>query len=136
MVSFAICTCIPTFKNINKCVISISRSFMINFVLADSFLRFIESQNDFKEVVTHLQKYVYFTWYSGVRALQLRDIYTKSQRVFKKQENLRYVLFTKILTLYFTRFFMKFLKLASTKSTTLSVTWRFYIKKSPTLKKK
>ena len=34
---------------------------MTNFGLTDSFLRFIESQNDFKEVVTRFQKYVYFT---------------------------------------------------------------------------
>ena len=35
-------------------------------------------------------------------------IYTKSQTLCKKQDNLRYVLFTKSLTLYVTRFFMKF----------------------------
>ena len=46
---------------------------MTNFGLADSFLRFIESQNDFKEVVTRFQKYVYFPRYSGVRTLKLRD---------------------------------------------------------------
>ena len=48
MVFFAICTCISTCKNINKFVISTSRSFMTNYNLADSFLRFIDSQNDFK----------------------------------------------------------------------------------------
>ena len=73
MVFFAIRTCISTCKNINKFVISTSRSFMINFGLADSFLRFIESQNYFKEVITRFQKYVYFPRYKGVRTLQLRD---------------------------------------------------------------
>ena len=47
---------------------------MTNFGLADSYLRFIESQNDFKEVVTHFQKYVYFPRYSGVRTVQVRNI--------------------------------------------------------------
>ena len=46
---------------------------MTNFGLAGSFLRFIESQNDFKEVITRFQKYVYFLRYSGVLTLQLRD---------------------------------------------------------------
>ena len=75
MVFFAICACISTCKNINKFVISTSASFMTNFGLADSFLRFKESQNDFKEVITRSQKYVYFLRYSGVRTLQLRDRY-------------------------------------------------------------
>ena len=48
---------------------------MTNFGLADSFLRFIESQNDFKEAITPFKKYVYFPRYSGVRTLQLRYIY-------------------------------------------------------------
>ena len=61
IVFFAICTCILTCKNINKFVISTSRSFITNFGLAGSFLRFIESQNDFKEVITRFQKYVYFS---------------------------------------------------------------------------
>ena len=52
---------------------STSRSFMTNFDLADSFLKFIESQNDFKEVITRFQKYVYFPQYIRVRTLQLRD---------------------------------------------------------------
>ena len=38
-------------------------------------------------------------------------LYTKSQTLCKKQDNLRYVLFTKSLTLYVTQFFMKSLKL-------------------------
>ena len=67
------CTCISTCKNINKFVISTSRSFMANFGLADSFLRFIESQNDFKDLIKLFQKYVYFPRYSRVRMLQLRD---------------------------------------------------------------
>ena len=46
---------------------------MTNFGLAGSFLRFIDSQNNFKEVITRFQKYVYFPRYSGVRMLQLRD---------------------------------------------------------------
>ena len=46
---------------------------MTNFGLADSFVRFIESQNDFKESITRFQKYVYFPRYSGVRTLQVRD---------------------------------------------------------------
>ena len=46
-------------------------------------------------------------------------------------------LFTKIPTLYVTRFFMKFLKLEFiyTKSMTLCVTWRFIYKNSDTSKK-
>ena len=56
MVFFAICNFISTCKNINKIFLSTSRSFMTNFGLADSFLRFIEFQNDFKEVVTCFQK--------------------------------------------------------------------------------
>ena len=79
---FSLCTCISTCKNINKFVISTSRSFMNNFSLADSFLRFIESQNDFKEVIIRFQKYVYFPRYSGVCTLQLWDIY-KKQKVAK-----------------------------------------------------
>ena len=73
MVFFAICTCILTCKNINKFVVSTSTSFMTNFGLADSFLRFIEPQNDCKEVITRLKKYVHFPRYSGVRMLQVRD---------------------------------------------------------------
>ena len=46
---------------------------MTNFGLADSFLRFIESQNDFKEVVTSFQKCMYFPQCSRVRTIQLRD---------------------------------------------------------------
>ena len=47
---------------------------MTNFGLAYSFLRCIESQNDFKEGITRFQKCVYFPRYSGVHTLQLRDI--------------------------------------------------------------
>ena len=47
---------------------------MTNFGLADTFLKLIGLQNDFKEVITRFQKYVYFPEYSGVRTLQLRDI--------------------------------------------------------------
>ena len=56
---------------------------MTNFGLADLFLRFIESQNDFKKVITRFQKYVYFPQYSGVRTLQLRDknFYSKNCRI-------------------------------------------------------
>ena len=52
---------------------STSRSFMTNFGLADSFSRFIDLKNDFKEAVTRFQKYVYFPQYIRVRTLQLRD---------------------------------------------------------------
>ena len=45
---------------------------MTNFGLADSFLRFIESKNNFKEVITRFQKYMYFPRYIGVLTLQLR----------------------------------------------------------------
>ena len=72
MVFFAICTCISTCKNVNKFVISTSRSFMTNFGLADSFLIFVEYQNHFQEVITRFQKYVYFPRYSRVCTLQLR----------------------------------------------------------------
>ena len=75
MVFFFICTCISTCRNINKFVIPASRSYMTNFGLAYSFLRFIKSQNYFKEVITRFQNYVYFPWYSGVSMLQIRDIY-------------------------------------------------------------
>ena len=73
MVFFAICTCILTCTNINKFVISTSMSSMTNFGLAGVFLRDIESQNDFKEVITSFQDYMYFPRYSGVRMLQVRD---------------------------------------------------------------
>ena len=53
---------------------------MTNFGRSGSFLRFIESQHDFKEAVTRFQKYVYFTRYNGVRTLQLRDIRPKLVR--------------------------------------------------------
>ena len=39
-------------------------------------------------------------------------LYTKSQTLHKKQDNLWYVLYTKILTLCVTQFLMEFLKLA------------------------
>ena len=83
IVFFAICTCILTYKNINKFVISTSRSFITNFGLAGSFLRFIESQNDFKEVITRFQKYVYFPRYIGVRTLQVRDTGNNNTLVLK-----------------------------------------------------
>ena len=56
---------------------------MTNFGLANSFLRFIESQNDFKEVIILFQKYVYFPRYSGIRTLQLRDknFYSRNCRI-------------------------------------------------------
>ena len=57
---------------------------MTNFGLADSFLRFIESQNDFKEVITRFQKYVYFPRYSGVRTLQVKDRTLQSSLAFVK----------------------------------------------------
>ena len=63
----------------NKFVISTSKSFGTNFIPADSFSRFIESQNGFKEVITRFQKYVFFPRYSRVRTLQLRD---KDARAF------------------------------------------------------
>ena len=56
----------------NKFVISTRRPFMTFFGLADSFLRFIESKNNFKEVITRFQKYVYFPRFIGVLTLQLR----------------------------------------------------------------
>ena len=46
---------------------------MTNFGLADSFLRFIESQKDFKEAITSFQKYVNFPQYNRVHTLELRD---------------------------------------------------------------
>ena len=73
-VFFAICTCISTCKNIHKFVISTSRSLMTNFDLVDLFLRFIGYQNDFKDVGTHFEKYVYFPRYRRVRKLQVRDM--------------------------------------------------------------
>ena len=47
---------------------------MTNFGLEDSFLRFKESQNDFKEAITRFQKYLYFPQYIGLRTLQVRNI--------------------------------------------------------------
>ena len=59
---------------------------MTNFGLADAFLRFIESQNDFKEVITSFQNCVYFPRYSGVRTLQVMDIYRKSDTLQKARQ--------------------------------------------------
>ena len=57
--------------------------------------------------------------------------YTKSQKLFKNQNNIRYDLYIKIKTLYFTQFFMKFWSWnLYIKSMTLFVTWRFYIQKA------
>ena len=47
---------------------------MTNSGHADSLLKFIESQNDLKEVITRFQNYVYFPRYSGERTLQVQDI--------------------------------------------------------------
>ena len=65
MVFLAICTIISTCTNVNKFVISTSRSFMTNFFLADSFLSFIKSQNDFKEVITHFKNMCTFPDIAG-----------------------------------------------------------------------
>ena len=46
---------------------------VLNFGLADSFLRFIETKNDFKEMVTRFQKYVFLPRFIGVRTLQIGD---------------------------------------------------------------
>ena len=46
------------------------RSFVTNLGLADSDLRDIEPQNDFKWVVYYFQNYVGFPHYSGVAPVQ------------------------------------------------------------------
>ena len=47
---------------------------MTNFGPADSSLRFIESQNDLKEVMTRFQKVCLLSpIYSGVRTLRVRE---------------------------------------------------------------
>ena len=66
---------------------------MTNFGLVDSFLRFIESKNNFKEVVTSFQKYVFLPRYIGVRTLQLRDsslVFVPYRKCFSNYESLLY----------------------------------------------
>ena len=58
-------------------------------------------------------------------------LYKKIQTLCKKQDNFRYVLYTKSKTLYVKQFFVKFLSWnLYTKSMTLCVTWSFYIQKA------
>ena len=61
-------------------------------------------------------------------------IYTKSQTLCKKQDNLRYVFVHKKQDTLLYAFFMNVLKLE--KSMTLCVTWRFYIQKARNFEKK
>ena len=63
---------------------------------------------------------------------QIANIYIKKSRNFSKSEIICVTfLFTKIPRLYFNRFFLKFMNLASIyiqKAWQFCVTWRFYIK--------
>ena len=78
----------------------------------------------------HLYKYKKHATFPYVKFL-----YTKIQRLGKKQDNLRYIfLYTEILTLCVTRFFMEFLKLAEGGGggfkKTMHFALNFYIKKT------
>ena len=58
-------------------------------------------------------------------------LYTKSKTIFKKLDNSRYVLYSKIHTIDVTGFLWNFWSWnLYTKITTLCVTWRFYIQKA------